>query len=138
VNEGSLPEAPPKLQSRRVLVIDDNEDLAESLQMALSMGHHEVAVAYDGARGLELARTFHPEIVLCDIGLPGMDGYAVAQAFRADDGLRATYLIALSGYARLEDRRRALAAGFNDHVAKPPTLATLDRLVAEAPSLGPT
>jgi two-component system CheB/CheR fusion protein len=118
--------------SRRVIVIEDNVDGADTLKDALAFFGHDVRVAYDGATGLERARAFQPEVVLCDIGLPGMDGYAVARAFRADEGLKRTYLVALSGYARPEDRQRASAAGFDRHVAKPPNLETLDRLLSEA------
>ena len=72
-----------------MLVIEDNVDAAESLREALELGGHEVAVAYDGPEGLAKARAFEPEVVLCDIGLPGMDGYEVARALRADAALGA-------------------------------------------------
>jgi two-component system CheB/CheR fusion protein len=123
----------PARRARRVLVIEDNEDAAETLQAALELNGHEVAVAFDGPRGLERARAFGPEAVLCDIGLPGMDGYAVARAFRSDAALRDVALVALTGYALPEDVERAKAAGFDRHLAKPPDLATLERVLSELP-----
>jgi two-component system CheB/CheR fusion protein len=121
-------------KKRRVLVIEDNVDTADTLKAALSLYDHQVEVAYDGVTGLELARKFRPEIVICDIGLPRMDGYEVARAFRSDAKLRGTYLVALSGYAQMEDRRRAAIAGFNDHVAKPASVEALDRVLAQMPN----
>jgi signal transduction histidine kinase/ActR/RegA family two-component response regulator len=129
--------AQPKLtlarRPRRVLIIEDNEDAAESLKVALEMSEHEVALALDGPRGLELARAFKPEVVLCDIGLPGMDGYEVARALRSDDELRDIALVALTGYALPEDVERAKAAGFDRHIAKPPDLGALERVLSELP-----
>jgi two-component system CheB/CheR fusion protein len=75
---------------RHVLIIEDNADAADSLSEALELGDHEVAVAYNGPEGIAKAREFHPDVVLCDIGLPGMDGYDVARAFRADEQLKGT------------------------------------------------
>jgi two-component system CheB/CheR fusion protein len=123
----------PHVVPRRVLVIEDQQDAAMVLETALSMLGLEVRVAANGHAGIELAREFHPEIVLCDIGLPGMDGYDVARAFRSDDALRDSFLVALSGYAQPEDIERATTAGFSRHVAKPATLETLTRVIAEVP-----
>jgi CheY-like chemotaxis protein len=81
------------------LIIEDNVDAADSLREVLELSGHEVAVAYNGPDGLAKAREWRPEVLLCDIGLPGMDGYEVARAFRADEALRKTFLVALSGYA---------------------------------------
>ena len=120
------------VRPRRVLVIEDNMDAADTLKEALEMNGHTVAVAYEGIGGLAKARTFHPDIVICDLGLPGMDGFAVARAFHATEG-EAPYLVALSGYAQPEDLERATAAGFDRHIAKPPSLDTLDRMLEEAP-----
>jgi CheY-like chemotaxis protein len=113
---------------RRVLVIEDDLDVADGLQSALAIDEHNVMVARSGPEGLERARAFAPDVVLCDIGLPGMNGYDVARAFRADDALRSTFLIALSGYAQAEDVDRARAAGFDEHVAKPPAIDRLERI----------
>jgi CheY-like chemotaxis protein/two-component sensor histidine kinase len=114
---------------RHVLIIEDNADAADSLSEALELGDHEVAVAYNGPEGIAKAREFHPDVVLCDIGLPGMDGYDVARAFRADEQLKGTFLVALSGYALPEDLQRAADAGFQRHLAKPPSIQKLEELL---------
>jgi CheY-like chemotaxis protein len=116
---------------RRVLVVEDNEDAAESLREALELHGHRVAIARDGPEGIEAARRLSPDLVLCDVGLPRMDGYEVARHMRADPELRALPLVALSGYAGPEDVARASEAGFDRHVAKPPSLEELDLLIAE-------
>jgi chemotaxis response regulator CheB len=115
---------------RRVLVVDDNVDMVETMRDALALGGHVVDVAFSGREGIEKARTFHPEVVLCDIGLPEMDGYEVARAFRADPELAHTKLVALSGYTHATDVARALKAGFDAHLAKPPTIAAILEQVA--------
>jgi signal transduction histidine kinase/DNA-binding response OmpR family regulator len=124
--------ATPPTTPRRVLVIEDNVDAAEVLRDVLGYDGHEVAVAHNGVDGLAEARRFHPDVVLCDIGLPGMDGYDVARAFRADEALKGTFLVALTGYALSEDLRRAMDAGFEQHLAKPPGLDELAQVMAEA------
>jgi two-component system CheB/CheR fusion protein len=123
---------PVLARSLRVFVIEDNTDAADTLGDALTFIGHEVQVAYDGASALERAKSFCPDVVICDIGLPGMDGYAVARALRADPPLRNAYLVALSGYARPEDLERAVDAGFDQHVAKPANLEKLNQLLQEA------
>ena len=120
-------------QPRRVLVIEDNPDAAASLADVLALSGHDVQVANDGISGIAQARSFRPEIVICDIGLPEMDGYDVARAFRAEPILAHAYLIAISGYARDTDVQHAVAAGFDQHLAKPPDLQSLYRLVNEVP-----
>jgi signal transduction histidine kinase len=119
----------PPVSRRRVLVIEDNIDAAESLREALELDEHEVTVAHNGQEGLAKAREVHPEVVLCDIGLPEMDGYAVARAFRADPALRNTFLVALTGYGLPEDLRKAAEAGFQQHLVKPPSLEKLEELL---------
>ncbi|MBI5508650.1 MAG: response regulator [Deltaproteobacteria bacterium] len=116
--------------ARRVLVIEDNVDAAESLREALELGDHMVEVAYSGTEGLEKARAFRPDVILCDIGLPGMDGYAVARAMRSDPKLSGVSLVALTGYALPEDLARAKAAGFDEHLAKPPSVEKLEELLS--------
>jgi PAS domain S-box-containing protein len=111
---------------RRVLVVEDNVDAAESLRELLEFGGHHVELAHDGPDGVEKARSFRPEVVLCDIGLPGFDGYTVAQQLRADPRTASVHLVALSGYAQQEDVRHAMEAGFDGHIAKPPTLEQID------------
>jgi CheY-like chemotaxis protein len=114
-------------------VIEDHADAAESLAALLQLSGHEVEVAFDGAAGLELSRRLAPEVVLCDIGLPGaMDGYGVARALRAAPETRSAFLIALTGYGQDEDRRLALEAGFDAHLTKPADLDALYRLLASA------
>jgi PAS domain S-box-containing protein len=117
---------------RRVLVIEDNVDGAESLKEVLELDGHEVVVAHDGDAGLARARSFAPEVVLCDLGLPGIDGYEVARRLRADASTADVRLVALTGYALSEDRERARAAGFDHHVAKPPSMDELRDAVAGA------
>jgi two-component system CheB/CheR fusion protein len=118
---------------RRVLIIEDNVDAATSLREVLELDSHQVAVAHDGPAGLAMASTFHPEVVLCDIGLPGMNGYDVARAFRADEALKRTFLVALSGYALPEDLQHAAEAGFERHLAKPLGLQALQDLLSSLP-----
>jgi CheY-like chemotaxis protein len=113
----------------RILVIEDSVDAAETLRDVLVEMGHDVAIARDGAAGVAIARRSPPDVVLCDVGLPGLDGYAVARALRADGGSRAT-LVALTGYASPEDRKRATAAGFDHHLAKPADLEKLVDLLA--------
>ncbi len=122
--------APLEKARRRVLIIEDNLDAAESLREALQLGGHVVATARGGREGLALARTFHPEVVLCDIGLPAMDGFSVARAFRSDERLEGAFLVALTGYALPEDLQRAAEAGFQHHLAKPPSIEKLEELLA--------
>jgi signal transduction histidine kinase len=128
--EACLPPAAALSPPPRVLVIEDNVDGAESLAELLTLYGHEALVAYDGREGLEKARVFGPDVVLCDIGLPGMDGYEVARAMRADPALRQVRLVALTGYARPEDVAKAKAAGFDVHVPKPPDVEALERAMA--------
>ncbi len=119
--------------SRRVLVIEDNIDAAESLRDMLQQAGHRVEVAFDGRVGVEAARSFRPEIVLCDIGLPELDGFGVAREIRADPALSGMRLIAVSGYATPADQRSSLEAGFEHHLAKPVTLERLEEILARAP-----
>jgi PAS domain S-box-containing protein len=120
---------PAQGRRRRVLIIEDNIDAADSLREALEFSEHEVEVAYNGPTGIAKARKYRPEVVFCDIGLPGMDGFDVARAFRADNTLKDAYLVALSGYAQPEDVLRASEAGFDQHLAKPPSLERLEQVL---------
>jgi CheY-like chemotaxis protein len=104
---------------RRVLLIDDEPDLADGLAEILRLDGHEVEVARDGPGALELARRFRPELVVCDLGLPGMDGYEVAARLRAAPETAGCRLLALSGYGGDEALRRAREAGFDRHLTKP-------------------
>jgi CheY-like chemotaxis protein/two-component sensor histidine kinase len=105
--------------ARRIVVIDDNQDAAESLAMLLRLKGHDVQIAYDGPSGLALAIDGAPDCVLVDIGLPGMDGYEVAKRLRSRGGTGRTLLIALTGYGQQEDRARSRQAGFDHHLVKP-------------------
>jgi two-component system CheB/CheR fusion protein len=127
------------ITGRRVLIIEDNKDAADTLSEVLALSGCRVAVVYDGEAGLAMAREFHPDVVVCDIGLPaGMDGYSVARALRSDPATMSAYLVALTGYALPEDQRRAADAGFDAHLAKPPNLAALERLLTHAPIKRPS
>ena len=114
---------PPKPElvrgALRILVVDDNRDAAESLAMLLGSEGHQVLMAYDGQTALELALAERPAVVLLDIGLPGMDGYAVARSIRQRQDLKATRLIALTGYGPETNREKAQGAGFDRYLTKP-------------------
>jgi PAS domain S-box-containing protein len=104
---------------RRVLVVEDNRDARESLRLLLELAGHDVETSEDGPDGLDKLRVFRPEVALIDVGLPGLDGYAMARMVRKTGDPSAVRLIALTGYGQPEDRRRALDAGFDVHVTKP-------------------
>ena len=114
---------------RRVLIVEDNQDAGEMYRILIELAGHEAVLAENGALGLELFKSEQPDIALVDIGLPGMDGYAVARELRAicPDGMR---LVAVSGYALAEDQAKATEAGFALHVAKPPDPNQIERLLA--------
>ena len=131
MGEERIGHGPAPDRCRRCLVIEDHQDAAESLALLLELIGHQAEVAFNAREGLEKARSFHPDIVLCDIGLPdGMDGYAVALSMRADPELRSAYIVALTGYGQEEDRQRAMEAGFDAHLTKPADLDALRRLLA--------
>jgi PAS domain S-box-containing protein len=116
--------------ARRVLVIEDNVDAAEGLWSALKIAGHDVRVSPDGPSGIAMAHAFRPNVIVCDIGLPGMNGYDVARALCADETVMPAVLVALSGYALPQDRERSVAAGFAYHLAKPPSLLELQQVIA--------
>jgi PAS domain S-box-containing protein len=113
----------------RILIIEDNVDAAETLRDLLQLLGHQAAVTHTGPTGVEMARQLRPDIVLCDLGLPGMDGYAVAAALRRDRAAAAARLIAVSGYGQEEDIRRCVEAGFDAHLTKPVEFGTLQRIL---------
>ncbi len=123
----AIRKAPP----RSVVVIEDNADAASTFGDVLQLDGHKVEVALDGRSGLDLVRRLRPDFVFCDIGLPDLSGYEVASALRADETLRATRLVALSGYAQPEDQERAREAGFDAHLPKPPDLDAVNALLAK-------
>jgi CheY-like chemotaxis protein len=118
---------------RRVLIVEDNADAADTLREVLLVWDHEVEIARDGVEGIEKAHTFRPDLVLCDLGLPRLDGYEVAKAIRASPDLAGTYLVAVTGYASSADQRRAADAGFNRHLAKPVPMDVIEEVLATAP-----
>jgi PAS domain S-box-containing protein len=118
--------APPSAQDespqlgRRILVVDDNVDAALTVSRLLTLWGHEVQTVFNGNEALEMARQFHPQIILLDIGLPGMSGYEVAKHLRAEPESAGLILMALTGYGQADDRERSRQAGFNYHLTKPP------------------
>jgi CheY-like chemotaxis protein len=114
----------------RVLLVEDNADSRGMLRDLIGTWSHEVREAGDGLEGLKQALNWRPDIALIDIGLPSMNGYELAQTLHAEAKENRPFLVALTGYGRPEDRRQALAAGFDDHLVKPVDLAALERLLA--------
>jgi CheY-like chemotaxis protein len=110
----------PARRTRKVLVVDDNVDAADSLSMMLELSGHEVCTVYDGPAALAALPAFGPQVVLLDIGLPRMDGYEVARRIRSTlPAGRDMLLVALTGWGQAEDKRRAREAGFDQHFTKP-------------------
>ena len=126
-----LKAAPP----RRILVVDDNEDSAESLTILLNLAGHKTHTAYDGLEALEAAETFRPDMILLDIGLPKLNGFEVARKIREQPWGQSIVLVALTGWGQDEDRRRSREAGFNHHLTKPVDPRALTNLLAQS-SLG--
>jgi signal transduction histidine kinase/CheY-like chemotaxis protein len=125
----------PPTPVRRILVVDDNVDAAESLALLLRLAGHEAEVVNDGRTALEAVRAMAPEMVFLDIGLPGMDGYEVARQIRQIPGREEIFLLALTGWGQKEDRRRSKEAGFDRHLVKPLDPAMLRDLLADLESL---
>ena len=124
--------------SRRVLVVDDNEGLTRLLAKLLyRLGGHHVEQALDGATALAVFGNFRAEIVLLDIGMPGMDGYEVGRRLRAMPGGQATLLVALTGFGEDHDRELSRAAGFDAHLLKPASLPELEALFSHPKLAGP-
>ena len=125
-------EAPSLEGSTTVLLVEDNVDAAAMLFELLQMVGYKVHVAHDGPSGLELAARVQPDVVVLDIGLPGMDGYEVAQRLRRDPRTASGLIIALTGYGQESDRRRSRQAGFDHHLVKPVDIDELDRVIGLA------
>jgi CheY-like chemotaxis protein len=123
-------------RARRILVVDDNADAANSLAMVLELLGHAVRTDYDGPAALQAIESFGPEIVLLDIGMPDMDGYEVARQIRAMPLGKSVQLLALTGWGQEEDKRRALEAGFDEHLTKPVEPALLEALLSLADGRG--
>lgn len=121
-------EGPSPAASKRILVADDNRDGAETMSMLLKLSGHEVYLAHSGAEALEVAERERPDIAVLDIGMPDMNGYEVAERIRHEAWGAHMKLIAVTGWGQAEDKRRALAAGFNHHLTKPVDPGQLEAL----------
>lgn len=128
-NTQARPDSGAPLLRRRILVVDDNADSADTLALLIEMFGADVRVARDGPAALAELESFHPEAVLLDIGMPGMDGYEVAQRIRSRPGSDAVTLIALTGWGTDEDLRLARDSGFNHHLVKPVDMDALRMLL---------
>jgi CheY-like chemotaxis protein len=124
----------PRKTGKRILVIEDNRDSADSLRLLLECYGYEVAVAYTGHDGVQATEQYHPDVVLCDIGLPGLDGYGVARRLRANPATAKARLLAVTAYAQDEDRCRSHEAGFEHHLVKPVDPDALRRVLNVPPS----
>lgn len=120
-------------RSFRILCIEDNSDFAEILSSMLRQMGHDAIVARNGIEGITKAILFAPDVIFCDIGLPGINGYEVAKRIKNEPSLAGAFMIALTGYAGLKDIELAMNAGFNKHMSKPVDMAALNRLLAEIP-----
>jgi CheY-like chemotaxis protein len=118
------------------MIVDDNVDAADTLGMLLELEGHETQAVYVSTEAIERAKTFKPDIVLLDIGLPGMNGYELAGRFRSMPELDGVRLIALTGYGKSEDQQRTKAAGFDDHLVKPVDAMTLKTALLRASNRG--
>ena len=125
-----IPEAAAARSTRRVLVVDDNRDAAESLRLVLELDGHEVEAVHGAREALRAVEDFRPEVVLLDIGLPDLDGYQVARRIRARPDGGSVRLFALTGWAQEEDKRKAFEAGFDEHLTKPVDSSRLRALIA--------
>lgn len=126
------PEVAPHAGERRVLVVDDNEDAADSLAMVLELSGNQVTTAYGGRQALETSRTFRPEAVFLDIGMPEMNGFEVARRLREQPETRDALIVAMTGWGQEADRQRAEAAGFDHHMVKPVTPESVTHVLARA------
>jgi CheY-like chemotaxis protein len=130
-DEAEAPAAPRAAASRhRVLVVDDNADAAATLRMVLELQGHEARAVFSGQAALDTLAEFDAEIVLLDLGMPGMDGFEVAKRIRALPAGRDVLLVALTGWGQDEDRRRTAEAGFDEHLTKPVDAERLAALLA--------
>ncbi len=116
---------------RRILLVDDNRDAADSLAMLLQSDGHDTHVAYDGATALERVESLQPEVILLDIGLPALNGYEVCQQIRARSSSRQAVVIAITGWGQESDRRKSRDAGFDAHLVKPVAYSELVTLVGQ-------
>jgi CheY-like chemotaxis protein len=123
-------------RSKRILVVDDSVDTAIGMARLFRTTGHEVEIAHDGNAAIEVARAFLPEVLLLDIGLPGLNGYEVASMLREEEGFKDSVFIAASGYGQQHDRERSRASGFDHHIAKPVDFDLLVELIATPKQTG--
>jgi CheY-like chemotaxis protein len=128
-----VPAANPRGVRRRILVVDDSRDAAESLAMMLKIMGHDVRTVYDGEEGVAAAAKYQPELVLLDLGMPKLDGYEVARRIRAQNRAGDLYLVALTGWGSEDDKRRTQNSGFDRHLVKPVDVDGLKRMIEEMP-----
>jgi CheY-like chemotaxis protein len=126
----------PAAVRRRILIVDDNEDAAEWLATLLNISGHETHVAHDGLAAIEAAQRVRPDVVLLDIGLPGVDGYEACRRIREQPWGKDLLLVALTGWGQEEDRRKSKEAGFDTHLVKPVDDEVLAKLLASLPPRG--
>jgi PAS domain S-box-containing protein len=129
---GAVIELPTSL---RVLIVDDHVDAAQALGLLLSRRNCNVRITHDGQSGIAAAKEFNPDVLLLDLGLPGMDGYEIARALRAEPAFRDALFIAISGYAQEQDRQRSMVAGFDHHCAKPVDFSSLLSVISAKSSV---
>jgi CheY-like chemotaxis protein len=123
--------AKPSGRSRKVLVVDDDADTAETLGVLIRLMGHEARCVTRSSDALDAAKSLHPDIAFVDLGMPKIDGYALAQLFRATPELKQIVLVAVSGHGRPEDRARSRHAGFDAHVLKPVDAALVESILAQ-------
>lgn len=123
----------PSVAPRRILIVDDNQDAADSLTVLLQYQGHEVVTAYNGEEGLKCARTLRPHLVFLDLGMPRMDGIEAAQQLRSLPGGERMMLIALTGWGQEQDQQRTRMAGFDRHLLKPIDLGKLNEILMASP-----
>jgi two-component system CheB/CheR fusion protein len=134
---GDGPAEPPARSAnprRRILIVDDNVDAADSLRLLLELNGHRTVTAHDGPTAIERALTFHPDVVFLDIALPGLDGYAVIERLRAEPGFERVSFVATTGHGQPDDRRRSARAGFRHHLVKPLDFDAIETLIASLPA----
>jgi CheY-like chemotaxis protein len=133
IHPSAIPASPlPMPQKRRVLVVDDNVDSAESMATLLAIGGDDVRTAHDGEAAVALAATFRPAVILLDLGLPKMNGYDACRQIREQPAGRGMLIIALTGWGQDEDRRRSREAGFDHHLVKPVDFTALQEILNRA------
>jgi len=113
-----------------ILIVEDNEDARESLSLMLTLNEHDVSAVGSGRQAVAEVLAHPPDVIICDVGLPDLDGFEVMRAIRSAQPASGIFAIALTGYAQAEDRERALAAGFDAHLAKPPRFEEMDEILA--------